>query len=563
MSKKVEFNIETVKKYIFWVCTPIGLVIAVLAGFLAIGSVASDLNQQKQHLESQKSAMTQLRSGAATHPNQGTIDAINEVRWELVENVLAAWEILVQEQQARNQWGALAERAIQELTSKNFLDPLESTTLDSYLEFAKDTIDGNTQRGTLGLLDATKEGDAPLRRVQQYRLQPDGQLRPVETILLTESRGGRGGSGGFDMGSRGARGGAASSPMTPQVAGPTTLTGKVVWDNPDLDFTLKNWSQRPRAFEVWLTQEDLWVYQALLWVIAESNRDKREDRVNIMPGAASQGTSGGRGDSGGGGGTGAATRPLNLSDSAVKEIIDISIGINAAIELSRQSSRRVGFSGLGMGMSDGSSGMDMGMSGGMGSTFGAGGRFGSFGDSGGGSDMMGTGAGMTAAAAAEAARSAAMMGRYVDETGTPLMEPDLTGQFRRMPVYLNLRVDQRYLSDVLVNCANSPMPIDVLWVTVNPDATQPFDFAPAVGTGMGSEMGRGGSSFGGSGGGATRRTGAAPGSMGGGSMSRGSAGGGTRTAGNVDFGPHQVIVEIFGCINIFAPPDPRTLENES
>jgi len=212
----------------------------------------------------------------------------------------------------------------------------------------------------------------------------------------------------------------------------------------------------------------------------------------------------------------------------------------------------------------------MGMGGGgmMGSMGMGGGGFG--GDSGGGfgsSDMGMGGTGMTAAAMAEQARRMAMMGRYVDADGTPLMEPDLSGQFRRMPVYLQLRVDQRFISDILVNCANCPMPIDVLWVTVNPSATQSFDFVSATGAGALSGFGGSGGS-GLSGGGAMSSR--FPGGGGGGAMSSrfpsggGSGGiGGAGAVGNVDFGPHEVIVEIFGCINIFAPPDPQTIGGES
>ena len=520
---------EMVKKYLFWACTPIGVIVAVAAGWMAISSTANELNTQKQQLENQKKAISTLRSGAAAHPNQGTIDAISAKREELVTNVHAAWVTLEQDQQSQNRWTGLADRAIQEVEGKNFLDTLSSTTLQSYLLFARNVINGlpdnRRAQENRGLLENPND----IRRVQPRRLQ-DGQWVSIEQTMLTESRGGGGGGSRF---ARGGGGGGASQSTSASLMPGDQLRGKVVWNSPDLDFTMKDWGQQPQSFEVWLTQEDLWVYQALLWVIAESNKgaDVVENGIPIAASGAGSGMGSGAGSAGG--------RPLDLSRSVVKEIIELAIGRRAAVELEKQSSRRIGTSALGMGSMGGGMG---GMDGGMGSM---GGGMGGMGSMGGGMGGMGGGMGggmMSGAEMAEMAKREAMMGRYVDAAGAPLTEPDFTGQFRRMPVYLNLRVDQRYISDVLVNCANCPMPIDVLWVTVNPGNTQPFDYSSAAGT---SAMG--GSMMGSSG----RGTGGSSGPM-------RSSGGGSRGAsgstGNVDFGHHEVIVEIFGCINIFAPP---------
>jgi len=255
---------------------------------------------------------------------------------------------------------------------------------------------------------------------------------------------------------------------------------------------------------------------------------------------------------GGGMGTGAAAgvRPLDLSDSVVKEIVELSIGKTAAQELATQSSRRIGFGGgmMGEGSSFGESGGSFGESGG---GFGGGGF-------GGGGDF--DGGGMNA----EALRSAALAGRYVDESGNPLSDVDLTGQFRRMPIFLRFIVDQKRIADVLANCANCPMPIDVLWVTINPDATGPFEFVSATGAGMGggSESsfssfsmrppgGAKASSFSSFGGGGVGTTAGIIGL----SNQGGGQGMGTGRVGEIDYGHDAVTIDIYGCINIFAPPD--------
>ena len=520
MAKKIEFNIEIVKKYLFWGCVPIGLLVAVFTGWVAVGSIAADLDKQKKQLESQKTAMERLRGEATNHPNQGTIDEINKERQELAGNVFTAWETLQNDQAEQNRWDGLANRAIQEITSKNFLDPLEGVTLDNYLMFARDEMNKLLEKSNIKL-------------VQQYRRVGDRE-EPVETIILTQtssegSSGVRGSSRGGSARTSSGIGAAGGNPG----GGTTILRGNVVWDKPQLEITMKNWTQRPQPFEVWLTQEDLWVYQALLWVVAESNKDVRVPSKVITGGAA---------------GGGAGGDPLNLRDSVVKEIVDLSIGKQAALKLESQSSRRIGGGG-------GSGGMGS-------SSYGSG----SSGGSGYGSSDSAMGGAMTA----ESAMQAAMAGRYVDADGSPLMDADLSGQFRRMPIYLCFLADQRRISDILVNCANCPMPIDVLWVTVNPNATKSFEFISTTGAGMaGSGSDSYSSSY--SDGGSGRGSSSSRGSTRGGSSAAGAAGGiiglpdrsGGRAATDIDFGSDAVVIEIFGCINIFTPPEAQKIDSEA
>ena len=521
MAKKLDFDMELVKKYLFWACTPIALVVALLAGLMAIGSVAGELERQKTTLENQKTATQNLRGTAPTHPNQGTIDAINEERERLAENVLAAWEIMVEAQQKQNVWprgdGGLAIVNINEIESKNFLDTLSSSVLENYLNFAQIHINQ--------LLDKPND----IRRVEHR----DSRGRSREQHNLVATAGGARSSGrqsaaSWDRSSTSLGTGMRTTPVDAN----SVMQGKVVWNAPLLDITMRDWTRQPLSYEIWLTQEDLWVYQALLWVVAKSNENAEEKSV---PFGAAGGAASGRGI-GGTGTTGGQL--LDLSGSVIKEIVELHIGRQAAMQLATQSSRRIGSGAAGGGMDEFSSG----------STFGStssdsGSMFGSSSSS----DMGMGGTALTP----EALQSEALTGRYVDADGSPLMTPDLTGQLRRMPVYLRLVVDQNRIPEVLVNCANCPMPIDVLWVTINPDAGQSFDFASAMGTaGMGGSSDSGSSgSFG------TRpaRSARLQGGSGGGSSGFGG------TSGNFNYGPHAVTIEIFGCINIFSPPDRDTL----
>ena len=531
MAKKIELDLETVKKYAFWVVIPIGVLFAVFAGWHAVGSIAQDLETQKNSLQSQRSAVERLRNEAPRHPNQATIDAINTKRNELVENVYKAWTTMVETQRQQNRWTGLSAASTRDIESKNFLDNLDGPTLENYLNFAQAEINRMLDKN----FARPNEPELYLRRVQQYRRLPNGTLEPLERLSLAESRGSSGlrGSGG------GVRGDMPTSPSRGAPDGSATITqGTVVWHSPSLDITMQNWQQRPHSFEVWLTQEDIWVYQTLLWVIAESNRNVR-NQTRILGQGGPTGSGPGSGIAGV---PGAAAQPLSLRESVVKEILEISIGRNAAEELHRQSSRKISMGTGGFGSEfDSFGGGSFG-----GSSFG-GGSFGS-------SDSFSSSDGFSGAPTAEALRNAALAFRYVDVAGQPESMPDLTAPIRRMPIFMRLVVDQMHISDVLVNCANSPMPIDVLWITINPDATQPFEYAASTGTasggfGDGASFGAGGRSGGRAGAGG-RATSSSRG------RDTGASGGGLGRAGtsDIDFGPNAVTIEIFGSINIFSHP---------
>ncbi len=64
---------------------------------------------------------------------------------------------------------------------------------------------------------------------------------------------------------------------------------------------------------------------------------------------------------------------------------------------------------------------------------------------------------------------AADEGRYVDEKGMPLVAGAAAPpEFKRMPIFMQLLFDQREISRLLVECANSPLPIEVRQLRVSP-----------------------------------------------------------------------------------------------
>lgn len=155
-------------------------------------------------------------------------------------------------------------------------------------------------------------------------------------------------------------------------------------------------------------------------------------------------------------------------------------------------------------------------------------------------------------------------GRYVDATGNPL-PPSATqpfAEFKMMPVRMRLTVDQRKLDKLLVNCANSDMPIKIVRVLIRPgQGTQTggmMDGMSPMST-MGSEYGSEGGTYGMGEGYTPESSGAEYGPAAYGSGGSSPAGPGM-TQGQT--GSNDVPVLIEGVIYIFNPPDFSMLGKE-
>ncbi len=112
-------------------------------------------------------------------------------------------------------------------------------------------------------------------------------------------------------------------------------------------------------------------------------------------------------------------------------------------------------------------------------------------------------------------------GRYLAEDGT-ILPAGTSGeqQLKRLPIYLNLVMDQREITRLLTECANYPLPVEVRQLRINPGGSAVTPSAAAA-----PQAGRGGA--------------AAP---------------GTPTGESFD-----VSVELHGIIYIYNPPDPGKL----
>ncbi len=541
MAKKTEFNVETVKKYALWVALPIALLLTAGGTVMAVSKVNKEFRTKSGTLESKKKAVEGIARDSA-HPNQNTIDDIKGLRNVLLGYVHEAWRILEADQKDRNRFPAeLGVSVVAEMERKRFGDLLTRDALENYLVFIRRYVPG-------------LEVYVDRRRVQ---VKIDGQwveYDPIEhrNIPLPNDP-----FAGLDDGMGGAnrrtsrapssstsstisRTGSSNNSIIPRGEDGEALVrwvGKVVWEEPE---TRKNrWESLPKSKEVWYAQEELWVYNALLSVIERSNAE--------------------------------ATGPHN---ARVKRIDALLIGQDAAPILQELSAARIGMNR--MNAAGGSGGYGSGA--GMGSGYGSG--------TGSSSGGVGSASDMIIRTEADVDRVKREF-RYVDENGVPLAATAAAPypEFNRMPVCMRLLVDQKEIPRILVNCANCDMPIDILWVRINPDAAEPFDLDAHDPTAV-DETARTGSGSSGS---------SYPPSMGSGSSGRnssaarrnsnGSTASGGRRSGNssspsgssaysdpssdvqvvVDgigglYGTDAILIEIVGCINIYNPVDNSTLE---
>lgn len=205
----------------------------------------------------------------------------------------------------------------------------------------------------------------------------------------------------------------------------------VEWEDQDIVRQQLYMPSTPTSKRIWKTQEDLWVYEALLKIIAATNEAAGADR---------------------------------FSNAAVRVIETMEVGQPAA-QKSRTKGRiaMVEPSGAaGGGFGDPYGGGDMG---GMGGRGGFGGEMGGEFDGGFGGEFRGPGMGTGDSGDAEL-----FANRYIGPDGQPMSsEPPPTEAFKRLPIRMQLWMDERWLPQLIAECANAPLQVEVQEVRINPN----------------------------------------------------------------------------------------------
>jgi hypothetical protein len=476
---KVRAFMRVVWQQRFWVLSVVGVAAVAVCWMMASNRLQAEFKTNKGAIEGKFNEMSAI-SGKPFHGNDAVNSREREEAAKIADSVHKLWQTLYNNQrdQALKWPKALGPQFLAFIENRKFDTNIPSDLRDKYLNYIKTQFDVLVE-----MVDAQKMAD-----------QGDAY-------------------GGGE--------GARFSAMPPQAVGPDgapiPATDYIVqWHDQGALRQKLTFGRQPTSREIWVRQEDLWVYEQLLKVIANTNKER------------------------------AASRPDN---AAVRVIASLEVGPAAANAMAQNPTI----------LMPASADAGVGEAGGLGP------------ESSGGYGREGE-LGAPGAEGAESADAILLINRYVDAEGKPIADAStgLAVEYRRLPVRMMLMMDQKWLPTLLVECANGTLPIEVQRVRINPEKSgmdklnQSFD---AVGAGAGA-LGGGYESGGGYGGGygGEGRGGIGRGEMGrgGGYGGRGYGGGygGESMAMMQPMGPAaagMAAVEIQGLVYIYNAPDPASL----
>ncbi|MDZ7617625.1 MAG: hypothetical protein U1E05_11505 [Patescibacteria group bacterium] len=487
---KVKVALDLLRKYHFWVLCCVAMVIAVLCWTWATADLASQFETRKGTLNNQFDSLRQIMANPNLR-NERSVETTTLEHVKQKEHVLSGWKTLYQQQKDNNPLPAvLGEDFRLHFDALQPGQEMRDRFRERYLNFI-----GRHYPALLRLVDLYRPGDVPLERYTE-------ELRGVGTGIGPRPTRAAGGFVGEMNPGRGPAGARATRPgEAPAEAEP--WVGLVEWPQPEVFEITAGWEQTPTTQQVLLAQEELWVYEALLRIIRNVNEGaeshdkawiKRIDALAIGYPAAAAWVS--------------QQQPIFSEPIVAAE----SAGADPMAGGAQMEGGMMGEGGTMPGTGMGGMGMGMGGRGAM-------------------ADGMGSGRGRQGVANL-------LDGRYVDEQGMPLSAMQFETQppyaeFRMMMVHMNLFMHQRRLPKLLVECANSAMPIQVVRVRINP--------------------GKGGSGTLDSIGGQGKSGGKSKGIYGEGGMG---GGGGSRGAPATADEEHDYAnIEVFGIIYIYNPPD--------
>ncbi len=446
------------KEYHFWLLSGLAAIFALAGWYMGTGHLAADYKTNKGKIDSAFSQVDQ-KSKRNFQPNDDTNEKQEKEIEKLLTEVKQTWSDLYERQSEQVlMWPPQLNRQFQDyIATLGFGDDIKRDMREQYTNYIEGRFDDFPK-----MIDANSLDDG----------------------ATGSGFGGRGG-GGFGGG------------RTDDDIELEDFT--VLWDD---QLRLKEqltWPQTGSSWQIWATQEDLWVYETLLKAIAATNKAKGSDR---------------------------------RSNAAIRTVFALEVGQEAAKQ-SRQRGRVTE-------LATASTGGELGSEG----DFGGGDEFGGSGEDFGGEGDFGAGGGDV-----ENEKALYFSGRYIDGEGKPVpvvadTEPlDITlfgTEYKRLPVRLYLEMDQRWVSYLVVQLANAPLQVEVQEVRLNPEEAS----------------GGGGGDFGG---GQSR----GGGRSGGGDFGGGFGSSSNETEVQVfDRQPYMKEVVLQGVVYIFNPPDETKLQLE-
>lgn len=441
-------------KHRFWIIIGMSILLGTLAWYMAQSQLQKLYSAQETAIKGKYSALEQVSGVASSHPNESSQEEMNRIIQSMSEDVQKAWEEQYQRQAQYLKWPDLGLPRLVEKMEKYYpvetklTFPAEPRELS---EFEKDSFRNHFDR-------------------QMPKL---AELIGVQWGQDQGNSAGTASSGtGMSFGSRGTEDGAAFSDSTSTTSASKDIVRWPLASQTELLNSIRMWpaSAKPTMYEILYTQENIWILESLLNIIA---------RTNIVPKTG---------------------RPAAANvQASIKEIEFIRIGKSAMgnagdivmIQNTNSGTMEGGMDGGGMGdggMGDGGMGDGMG-SGGMGSGMLDSEGSGGYGDATGGM----SGGDPSVEGGGPPARDPANR-RYVDRDFTPISGEDLRSKVsspepepedayfavaKRVPVRMRLSVDPLRIPVFLANCGNEGMMLEVRQVRIG-------DTNPASSTGSSS-----------------------------------------------------------------------------
>lgn len=354
--------IANLKKYHFWGLFAAAVLTVLAVWWLSTDALGAKYTERTKKLDAAFQDMQKI-STEPNHPTQAVIEQIRNVDAEAAKKVFSAWQYLYVEQQRKNPWPAeLGNEFLQEVANLKPREELSSNSREIYQNFIKQHFPS--------LLEIVS--------VRHEVAPPPGAAPPPAAAA-----------------------GAATGDERPR-----EMAGLVDWDSEDIEKMRKRfeWATVPSTEQIRLAQEDLWVYEALLRIIQDTNEGVAE----------------------------------NQADNAhVKRIETLEIGQDAAAAWGKLLAADQKFVPPPPGSEGGAGSMESPAGAGPGG-----------GEEPGGEDLV-----------TRKLRDK----RYVNETGKPLAagEPPPFPELNLMPIHMRLTVNQKYIPLLIANCANRNMPVEV------------------------------------------------------------------------------------------------------
>ncbi|MFO0940264.1 MAG: hypothetical protein U0930_05800 [Pirellulales bacterium] len=479
---QVKKALAVAAKHQFWIITGLATLIGCVAWFMINSTLTKLFADNEKLIKDKVAAMGQVKQAVATHPNEDSKTEMDKIIQTLGTDVEEAWNEQFKRQEQFLQWREDAIKLPLLIAKLKKLYPIE----------LKQTFPEEPKNIT----------DEEKRRFSRYFSEQMPELAKIIGVTWlgeaseNASAGGYGGApGGMGGGSMGGRGGGMGGMGGGGLAGGgeneggsdgsysnaghsvSTINDVVVWPKQSQDqliTSLKMWQgDKPSVYQMMYTQENMWILEGLFNIIEKTNRLENGNKATAN------------------------------FQAAVKKIDFIRIGRDA-----------VANSGSISGVAAGTSGGEMG-SGGMPGMGGSGMGMGGMGGSGGGGEapsQIGMGSGEEGSAANTGSnflRDPAD-GRYVDAAFKPITGDELRTKItsqtpedayfavaKRVPVRLKIEIDFRRLPELLANCGNEGLMLEVRQVRVAATDTATGGYGSGDGAGMGGGMaggmgGRGG-----------------------------------------------------------------------